>query len=117
MWAVEPSMSPSRRFRQTSNDVMDFRIADALTDSLARLTGDEQKFAKTTAFDLQLNPVSPGMQFRLDRSRDANFWSARAAGDRAASADRRHRDHVRETVPRCETTDNPIRKAAVLGLL
>ena len=36
---------------------MDFRIADTFTDSLARLTGDEQKAVKTTAFDLQLNPV------------------------------------------------------------
>ena len=32
---------------------MDFRIADTFTDSLARLTGDEQKAVKTTAFDLQ----------------------------------------------------------------
>ena len=37
---------------------MDFRIADTFTDSLARLTGDEQKAAKTTAFDLQINPVN-----------------------------------------------------------
>jgi hypothetical protein len=29
---------------------MDFRIADTFTDSLARLTGEEQKAAKTTAF-------------------------------------------------------------------
>ena len=40
---------------------MEFRIADTFTDSLARLTGDEQKAVKTTAFDLQLNPASPGM--------------------------------------------------------
>lgn len=32
---------------------MDFRIADTFTDSLARLTGDEQKAVKTTAFDPQ----------------------------------------------------------------
>jgi hypothetical protein len=31
---------------------MDFRIPDIFTDSLARLTGEEQKLAKTTAFDL-----------------------------------------------------------------
>lgn len=35
---------------------MNFRIADTFTDSLARLTGVEQKAVKTTAFDLQLNP-------------------------------------------------------------
>lgn len=32
-----------------------FRIADTFTGSVARLTGDEQKAAKTTAFDLQPN--------------------------------------------------------------
>ena len=37
-------------------------LADTFTDSLAHLTGDEQKAAKTTAFDLQLNPVNPGMR-------------------------------------------------------
>ena len=36
---------------------MDFRISDTFTDSLAKLTGDEQKLVKTTAFDLQMNPV------------------------------------------------------------
>ena len=61
---------------------MDFRIADTFTDSLARLTGEEQKLAKTTAFDLQLNPASPGMQFhRLTKSKDPNFWSVRVGGD------------------------------------
>ena len=53
---------------------MEFRIADTFTDSLARLTNDEQKAAKTTAFDLQLNPSNPGLQLhRLDHSRDPNF--------------------------------------------
>lgn len=61
---------------------MDFRIADTFTDSLARLTGDEQKLAKTTAFDLQLNPVNPGMQLhRLEQSKDKHFWSARVGRD------------------------------------
>ncbi len=40
---------------------MEFRIADTFTDSLARLTSDEQKAVKTTAFDLQLNPASAGI--------------------------------------------------------
>jgi hypothetical protein len=49
---------------------MDFRIADTFTDSLARLTGDEQKAVKTTAFDLQLNPANPGFSFhKLDMAR------------------------------------------------
>ena len=37
------------------SELMEFRIADTFTDSLAKLTGDEQKAVKTTAFDLQLN--------------------------------------------------------------
>lgn len=61
---------------------MEFRIADTFTDSLARLTGDEQKAIKTTAFDLQLNPANPGMQFhKLDRAKDKNFWSVRVNSD------------------------------------
>ncbi len=61
---------------------MDFRIADTFTDSLARLSGDEQKLVKTTAFDLQLNPASPGMSVhRLDQTKDKNFWSVRASSD------------------------------------
>lgn len=61
---------------------MQFRIADTFTDSLARLTGDEQKAVKTTAFDLQLNPAHPGMSLhRIEQSRDKNFWSVRAGSD------------------------------------
>ena len=61
---------------------MDIRIADTFTDSLARLTGDEQKAVKTTAFDLQLNPANPGMSFhKLDKARDKNFWSVRVGND------------------------------------
>lgn len=61
---------------------MDFRIADTFTDSLSKLTGDEQKAAKTTAFDLQLNPANSGMSFhKLDKARDKNFWSVRVSSD------------------------------------
>ena len=61
---------------------MQFRIADTFTDSLARLTGDEQKAAKTTAFDLQMNPAQPGLQFhKLTGTRDPNFWSIRVSRD------------------------------------
>src|SRR5438445_13237348 len=60
--------------------LMDFRIADTFTDSLARLSGDEQKAVKTTAFDLQIDPSNPGMSFhKLDRAKDKNFWSVRAS--------------------------------------
>ena len=47
---------------------MEFRIADTVTDSLTRLTGNEEKAVKTTVFDLQLNPASPGLSFQ--------HWSA-----------------------------------------
>jgi len=61
---------------------MEFRIADTFTDSLGRLTGKEQTSAKTTAFDLQMNPASPGMRLhKLDRAKDKNFWSVRVSGD------------------------------------
>lgn len=61
---------------------MDFRIADTFTDSLAKLTGDEQKAVKTTAFDLQLNPANPGMSLhKLDKARDKHFWSVRVSSD------------------------------------
>jgi hypothetical protein len=61
---------------------MNFLIADTFTGSLARLTAIEQKAAKTTAFDLQLNPAGLGTRFhRLDGARDRNFWSARVNDD------------------------------------
>jgi superfamily I DNA/RNA helicase len=61
---------------------MEFRIADTFTDSLGRLTAQEQKAAKTTAFDLQLNSSSPGMSFhKLNRAKDSNFWSVRVNAD------------------------------------
>jgi superfamily I DNA/RNA helicase/mRNA-degrading endonuclease RelE of RelBE toxin-antitoxin system len=61
---------------------MEFRIADTFTDSLARLTGEEQKSVKTAAFDLQLNPAHPSLQLhKLDRAKDLNFWSMRVSRD------------------------------------
>lgn len=61
---------------------MNFLIAETFTDSLARLTGDEQKAVKTTAFDLQLDPARPGLSFhKLDRAKDKNFWSVRVSSD------------------------------------
>jgi mRNA-degrading endonuclease RelE of RelBE toxin-antitoxin system len=61
---------------------MEFRIADTFTESLARLTGDEQKAVKTTAFDLQVDPKGPGLQYhRVDKAKDKNFWSVRVNSD------------------------------------
>lgn len=49
---------------------MEFGIADTFADSLARLTGDEQKAVKSAASDLQVNPADPSFQFhKLDQAR------------------------------------------------
>ena len=57
---------------------MRFLIANTFTESLGKLTADEQKATKTTAFDLQTNPSQPGLKFhRVDNSKDPNFWSVR----------------------------------------
>jgi mRNA-degrading endonuclease RelE of RelBE toxin-antitoxin system len=61
---------------------MDFRIADTFTDGLTRLNADEQKAVKMAAFELQLDPTSPGMSFhKLDKARDKHFWSVRVNDD------------------------------------
>ncbi|PWB51566.1 MAG: DNA helicase [Anaerolineales bacterium] len=61
---------------------MEFRIADTFVDSLGKLSNPEQKVVKTTVFDLQVNPASPGMSFhRLDRAQDTNFASVRVSDD------------------------------------
>jgi mRNA-degrading endonuclease RelE of RelBE toxin-antitoxin system len=61
---------------------MEFRIADTFVDSLAKLSNEDQKAVKTTVFDLQVNPASPGMSFhKLDRAQDLNFASVRVSRD------------------------------------
>jgi hypothetical protein len=61
---------------------MDFLIADTFTDSLARLTAEEQKAAKTTAFDLQINSAHPSLQFhKLEKAKDPRFASVRVSRD------------------------------------
>jgi len=61
---------------------MQFRIADTFTKALGRLTAQEQSMAKVTVFDLQQDPSAPGLQFhRIDKSKDANFWSIRSNRD------------------------------------
>jgi superfamily I DNA/RNA helicase/mRNA-degrading endonuclease RelE of RelBE toxin-antitoxin system len=61
---------------------MEFRIADTFTDSLAKLPGQDQKAVKTTAFDLQMNPAHPALQFhRIERAKDSSFWSVRVNRD------------------------------------
>src|SRR5713101_6111523 len=84
----DPSISPDHNFSGKSiarsvQTMPDLLIADTFTESLARLTGDEQKAVKTAAFDLQINPAaSPGMSFhKLAKARDKGFWSVRVNQD------------------------------------
>lgn len=57
-------------------------LADSFTSSLARLGNEEQKQAKLTAFDLQLDPDRPGLQFhRVDQAVSADVWSVRVNRD------------------------------------
>ena len=50
--------------------------------ALARLTGEEQKAVKTTAFDLQMNPAHPGLKLhQIDGAKDKDFWSVRVSRD------------------------------------
>ncbi len=57
-------------------------LADSFTASLAKLTNDEQKQAKLTAFDLQTDPDRPGLKMhRIEASKDPNFWSVRVNRD------------------------------------
>jgi hypothetical protein len=44
------------------------RVADTFTDSLAKLTGEEQKAVKTTAFDLHLSPANASFSVRMGHS-------------------------------------------------
>ena len=61
---------------------MEFRIADTFIDSLSKLSNEDQKAVKTTVFDLQVNPASPGMSFhKLDRVQDPSFASVRVSRD------------------------------------
>lgn len=61
---------------------MEFRIADTFTNSLLKLTNEEQKLVKTTAFELQLDPSGNGNSFhKLERAKDPNFWSVRVSAD------------------------------------
>ncbi len=61
---------------------MEFRIADTFTASLGHLPAQDQKAAKTTVFDIQVDPTAPGLRLhRVDRSPDKNFWTARVNDD------------------------------------
>ncbi|KHL24159.1 DNA helicase [Croceibacterium mercuriale] len=59
---------------------MTLLLASTFNDALTRLSGAEQKQAKLTAFDLQLDPAGNGLQMhRIDSA--PGFWSARVSQD------------------------------------
>ena len=61
---------------------MQFRIANTFTDSLARLSAQDQSVAKETAFDLQATPELGGHGIHpIQGARDRNFRSARVNQD------------------------------------
>jgi hypothetical protein len=61
---------------------MTFLIADTFTASFNRLSSLDQKAVKASVFDLQIDPSGNGLQLhRIDKSKDANFWSARVNRD------------------------------------
>lgn len=61
---------------------MNFLIADTFTAAFSRLSTPDQKAVKASVFDLQMDPTGNGLQLhRIDKSKDANFWSARVNRD------------------------------------
>ena len=61
---------------------MQFRIANTFTDSLARLTTQEQSATKITVFDLQANPDLGGLGVHpIQAAKDRDFRSARVNQD------------------------------------
>ena len=57
-------------------------IADTFTQSMARLSNEEQRATKITAMDLQLDPSRPGLNFeRLQNPGDRNYRSVRVNRD------------------------------------
>lgn len=59
---------------------MTLLYASTFTDALGRLSAPEQKQAKLTAFDLQMDPRGNGLQMhRIEKS--PGFWSVRVSGD------------------------------------
>lgn len=82
---------------------MEFHIADTFTDSLTRLTGEEQKAVKTATFDLQVNPASPGLSFhRLDKAKDKHLWSVRVGSNPFTHPDALRRFRVMNDVEELE---------------
>src|ERR1700730_3329526 len=61
---------------------MNFLIADTFTASFNRLSGVDQKAVKASVFDLQMDRTGSGLRLhRIDKSKNPNFWSARANRD------------------------------------
>jgi superfamily I DNA/RNA helicase len=97
---------------------MNFILADSFTDSLARLTHDEQKLASATVFTLFNNPAHPSLQFhKLEKSRDPDFASLRVNLDLRVIVHRQpaslllcyvdHHDRAYEWAQRRKLTTHP----------
>ena len=61
---------------------MVFRIAETLSDSMAKLNNQEQKAVKEAIYEFHVNPKNPGLSMhRVDRAKDKCFWTARVNRD------------------------------------
>ena len=84
----------------------EFRIAATFTSALARLEAAEQKAAKTTAFDLQMDPAAPGLSSTASTAR-ATRISGRY-GSAATSALSSTRPRRASSWPMSATTTMPM---------
>ena len=61
---------------------MVFRIAETLSDSMAKLNNQEQKAVKEAIYEFHVNPKNPGLSMhRVERAKDKCFWTARVNRD------------------------------------
>jgi hypothetical protein len=96
---------------------MRFLLADSFTGALARLPTAEAKAVKTTVVDLQIDPTGKGLSFhRIDKSKDANFWSVRVGRDlrlavRANTSPPLARAPARESRPEIKGGGRPTRSS------
>lgn len=72
---------------------MGFEIADTFINSLEKLSNEEKKSTKIQAFNLQMNPANPGMQFHKIHGSGSNFWSVRVNDDIRIIIHKTH-DHI-----------------------
>ena len=64
---------------------MNYLLADTITKALRRLTNEEQKLAKTAAFDLPLNPAHPASSLTKSNGRKIPISPPAESSSTAAS--------------------------------